>query len=96
MITPHRTAQPWFPKVRPHAPDTIQTPPWHTLSLTGKINQTLWSIGKRFGERDTKFAFKTGMAVALLAAPAFIESTRPTFVDYFGDWALISVNVSLT
>ena len=92
MITPQRTAQPWFPKVRPHAPDTIQTPPWHTLSLTGKINQTLWSIGKRFGERDTKFALKTGMAVALLAAPAFIDSTRPTFVDFFGDWALISVN----
>ena len=92
MITSQRTGQPWFPKVRPHAPDTIQTP-WHTLTFMGRVNQTLWSIGKRMNERDTKFAIKAGMATAILAAPAFIDSTRSTFVDFFGDWALISVGV---
>ena len=43
-------------------------------------------------ERDTKFAIKAGMATAILASPAFIDSTRPTFVAFFGDWALISVS----
>ena len=38
-----------------------------------------------------KYAFKAGMATAMLAAPAFFESTRPVFVDYRGEWALISV-----
>jgi hypothetical protein len=47
-------------------------------------------------ERDTKFAIKAGMATAVLAAPAFIDSTRSTFVDFFGDWALISVGVFFT
>ena len=92
MIRSPRTAQPWFPKVRPHAPDTIQTPSWDSLTLTGKIDRTAWQIGKRLTERDTKFAIKAGMAAAILASPAFIESTRSTFLTFFGDWALISAS----
>src|SRR5258705_513764 len=87
-----RTAKPWFPKVLPHAPDTIQTPPWDNLTLMGKIDRTVWLVGKRLNERDTKFAIKAGMATAILATPAFIDSTRQTFVEFFGDWALISVS----
>lgn len=44
-------------------------------------------------ERDIKFALKAGMATAILAAPAFFDVTRPIFVDYWGDWALISVGL---
>lgn len=40
-----------------------------------------------------KYAFKAGMATAMLAAPAFFKSTRPTFVEYRGEWALISVSI---
>lgn len=32
------------------------------------------------------------MALAILAAPAFFESTRPVFTEYRGEWALISVS----
>jgi len=93
MITGNqRTPQPWFPEVLPHAPDTIQTPSWDSLSLMGKIDRTVWLIGKRLTERDTKYAIKAGMATAILASPAFIDATRTTFVKYFGDWALISVS----
>jgi hypothetical protein len=35
------------------------------------------------------------MATALLAAPAFLDSTRPIFLEYWGDWALISVSAVL-
>ena len=38
-----------------------------------------------------KFAVKAGMATAMLAAPAFFDATRPVFVEYRGEWALISV-----
>lgn len=92
MIPRYRVAHPAFPKIRPHAPDTIQTPPRHQLSIIGKLNQSLWSIGKRLKERDTKYAIKVGMATLILAFPAFVEDTRPTFVEYWGDWALISVS----
>ena len=44
-------------------------------------------------DHDIKYAVKTGAAIAILAAPAFFEVTRPTFMEYRGEWALISVGV---
>ncbi|KAF7357929.1 ArAE-2 domain-containing protein [Mycena venus] len=90
IIPAHRRTHPSFPKVRPHAPNTIQTPAWDRLTWIGRIKQSLWTIGKRLTENDTKYAVKAGMATALLAAPAFFDATRPIFVDLWGDWALIS------
>ncbi len=55
------------------------------------MKQGLWAFGTRMTERDAKFAVKTGMATALLSAPAFFDATRPIFLEYYGDWALISV-----
>ncbi|KAH9170931.1 hypothetical protein EDB89DRAFT_2071384 [Lactarius sanguifluus] len=39
---------------------------------------SLWTFGGRLQDHDVKYAVKTGMATAILAAPAFIEATRPT------------------
>lgn len=91
IIPDIRHPVPSFPKVRPHAPNTIQTPPRNKLPLIGRIKQSVWSFGKRMTERDTKYAFKVGMAIGIMAAPAFFDATRPIFVEYWGDWALISV-----
>ncbi|KAF8161056.1 Fusaric acid resistance protein-like-domain-containing protein [Crassisporium funariophilum] len=96
IIPRHRLVHPSFPKIRPHAPDTIQTPPRHKLTFLGRIKHTLWMIGKRLKERDTKYAIKAGMATSILAFPAFMDSTRPTFVAYWGDWALISFFVVIS
>ncbi|KAJ6538778.1 Fusaric acid resistance protein-like-domain-containing protein [Mycena vulgaris] len=90
IIPAHRHAHPSFPKVRPHAPNTIQTPAWERLTWIGRIKQWVWTIGTRLTESDTKYAVKAGMATALLAAPAFFDRTRPIFVELWGDWALIS------
>ncbi|KAF7335072.1 ArAE-2 domain-containing protein [Mycena venus] len=95
MIPVHRRTHPSFPKVRPHAPNTMQTPAWERLTWIGKIKQHLWTIGRRFTESDIKYAIKAGMATALLAAPAFFETTRPIFLELWGHWALISVNRSI-
>ncbi len=45
--------------------------------------------------RTVKFAFKAGMATALLASPAFFDATRPLFLEYRGEWALISVRLAV-
>lgn len=84
----------YFPKVRPHAPNTVQTPAREELSFIGRLKQTLWAIGDGMRDRKIKYAIKAGMATAILAAPAFFEVTRPIFVEYRGEWALISVRGS--
>lgn len=85
-----------FPKVRPHAPNTMSTPPTAALSFYGRAKQFLWRLGGRVRESDIKYAVKAGMATAMLAAPAFFEVTRPTFMEYRGEWALISFFVVLS
>lgn len=81
-----------FPKVRPHAPDTVQTPSPLGLSAWRRFQLRLWDLGARMRDHDIKYAIKTGAATAVLAAPAFFEVTRPTFMEYRGEWALISVS----
>ncbi|KAK0213314.1 hypothetical protein DFS33DRAFT_1249187 [Desarmillaria ectypa] len=91
-----RRRRPSFPKVRPHAPNTVLTPARSNLNFIGRMKQGLWAIGTRMTERDAKFAVKTGMATALLSAPAFFDATRPIFLEYYGDWALISFFVVIS
>ncbi|KAH9017314.1 Fusaric acid resistance protein-like-domain-containing protein [Lactarius pseudohatsudake] len=85
-----------FPKVRPHAPDTVQTPSRVGLSAWRRFQLSLWTFGGRLQDHDVKYAIKTGMATAILAAPAFIDATRPTFMEYRGEWALISFFVVMS
>lgn len=86
---PHKAVS--FPKVTPHAPNTIQTPGPEHLTFIGRIKQSIWTFGARLQQQDMKHAFKAGMATAILAAPAFFQASRPIFVEYRGEWALISV-----
>jgi hypothetical protein len=37
-----------------------------------------------------RYSFKVGVGTAILAIPAFIDATRPLFVRWRGEWALIS------
>lgn len=90
IIPRDRRKKPMFPKVTPHAPNTMQTPS-RDLSIVGRANRILWIVGARLRKRDIKYAFKAGMGTAALAAPAFFDSTRPVFMAYRGEWALISV-----
>ncbi|KAJ3563310.1 hypothetical protein NP233_g9021 [Leucocoprinus birnbaumii] len=96
LVPEHRVAHPGFPKIKPHAPNTIQTPSRKNLPFIGRVKQTLWAIGDRMKERDIKFALKAGMATAILATPAFFDVTRPFFVQNWGDWALISFFVVIS
>ncbi|KAI0088109.1 Fusaric acid resistance protein-like-domain-containing protein [Irpex rosettiformis] len=90
------TQLPKFPKVKPHAPNTKQTPSPAELSFRDRVGRTIWSIGAKLRENNSKFAIKAGMATAMLAAPAFFETTRPIFNEYRGEWALISFFVVIS
>ncbi|EIN11240.1 hypothetical protein PUNSTDRAFT_61905 [Punctularia strigosozonata HHB-11173 SS5] len=85
-----------FPKVRPHAPNTKQTPARADLPFWGRVKQAVWAAGSRLRENDAKYGVKTGLATAMLAAPAFFEATRPVFLEYRGEWALISFFVVMS
>ncbi|KAG8732825.1 hypothetical protein FRC11_010722 [Ceratobasidium sp. 423] len=87
---------PLFPKVKPHAPNTALRLPRTELSTWGQIKQSIWALGQFLRQPEIKYSIKSGMAVAILAAPAFIESTRETFIEYRGEWALISCFVVLS
>ena len=89
MMGKHK--KPSFPKIRPHAPNTIHMPHRSKLPFLGRLKQMLWAFGERIQERDMKYAFKAGMGMAILAAPAFFDTTRDIFLEYKGEWALISV-----
>ncbi|KAI0929858.1 hypothetical protein AcV5_006710 [Taiwanofungus camphoratus] len=89
-------AQGFFPKIKPHAPNTTLTPARSNLSYSGRVKQSIWALGARLKEQDIKYAIKVGMATALLASPAFFDSTRPMFIHYRGEWALISFFVVIS
>ncbi|CAO1636073.1 unnamed protein product [Parajaminaea phylloscopi] len=77
-----------------HALDTAQTP--RAVTWRHRWSRWLWSVGQFLRQRDVKFAIKAGFGCALLASPAFIHSTRPTFRQYQGQWALVSFMVVLS
>ncbi|KAF9227087.1 hypothetical protein BS17DRAFT_861039 [Gyrodon lividus] len=79
-----------FPKVQPHAPNTMQTPDRSNLTFTERLLRSLWDLGDRLRDRNIKYALKVGMSTAMLAAPAFFDATRPVFTEYRGEWALMS------
>ena len=83
-----------FPKVRPHAPNTVQTPDRSNLSFIGRLKRLIWDLGDKLKDHNIKYAFKVGMSTAMLAAPAFVNATRHIFTEYRGEWALVSVGFS--
>ncbi|KAK0521272.1 hypothetical protein OC834_006724 [Tilletia horrida] len=83
-----------FPSSRRHQLDTAQTPKAQTFRQ--KVQRIVWTVGELLRQPDTKFAIKTGLGAAALAAPAFISATRPLFTEYQGQWALVSFMVVLS
>ncbi|WVQ72128.1 hypothetical protein IAR50_001673 [Cryptococcus sp. DSM 104548] len=89
-IDPSRLQPPLYPKNGRDSASPIVVPSMTSLSWFGKIKQVFWAIGERLRQPDAKYAIKTGMGGAMLAAPAFTEVGRPIFLRYRGEWALIA------
>jgi hypothetical protein len=85
-----------FLTIYPTAPDSQKLPPLSSLSWWGRVKQVCWVMGQHLRAPDKLYAIKTGIGIAILAAPGFFEMTRPIFTEYRGEWALISVGLTNT
>jgi hypothetical protein len=74
----------------------MQTPAPSTLGRYGRLQRRIWDGLNRLKEGDLRYSLKVGVPIAILAAPAFIDATRPIFVDWRGEWALISVSETVS
>lgn len=55
----------------------------------------LWTMLRTYKQTEIRFAMKVGIGAALLALPAMIDSTRPVFIEWRMEWALLSFFVIL-
>nr|XP_018261601.1 uncharacterized protein I303_06041 [Kwoniella dejecticola CBS 10117]OBR83759.1 hypothetical protein I303_06041 [Kwoniella dejecticola CBS 10117] len=89
-IDPSKLQPPPFPKNRNDSTGSVLTPDRRYLNAWGKTKQAFWRFGERLREPDMRYAIKTGLGGAILAAPAYTEAGRPFFLQYRGEWALIA------
>ncbi|KAI1317808.1 hypothetical protein EDD11_007830 [Mortierella claussenii] len=85
-----RRKQRLFPKPNIHnKANTLQTPTPSTFSQ--KWSTRLWKFLHIFRSFQVKYAAKAAISTMILLIPAFVDWTRPYFVQYRGEWALISM-----
>ncbi|GJJ77427.1 hypothetical protein EMPS_09786 [Entomortierella parvispora] len=86
----HRRKQRLFPKPNIHnKTNTLHTP---TPSTTiQRWSTRLWKFLHVFRSFKFKYALKAALSAVVLLIPAFVDWTRPYFVQYRGEWALISM-----
>ncbi|KAG0365664.1 hypothetical protein BGZ54_006317 [Gamsiella multidivaricata] len=79
-----------FPKPNIHnKANTLQTPVPSTF--TQRWSTRLWKFLHLFRSFQVKYAVKAAFSTIVLLIPAFVDLTRPYFVQYRGEWALISM-----
>ncbi|KAK4685629.1 hypothetical protein P7C73_g4513, partial [Tremellales sp. Uapishka_1] len=89
-IDPSNLQPSLFPSNPKHTPGTLLTPQVQSLTGWERTKQLFWRVGARMRQPDIRYAVKVGVASAMLAAPAYTEVGRPIFLEYRGEWALIS------
>ncbi|OCF31531.1 hypothetical protein I316_06730 [Kwoniella heveanensis BCC8398] len=89
-IDPSALQPPPFPITRRDSSGSVLTREQRLVTVWGRIKQAFWRLGSRLGEPDMRYAIKTGLGGAILAAPAYTEAGRPLFLHYRGEWALIA------
>ncbi|KAF8934280.1 hypothetical protein BGZ47_010436 [Haplosporangium gracile] len=79
-----------FPKPNLHnKTDTLHTP--RPSTFLQKWSTRLWKFLHIFRSFQVKYAAKAAFSTMVLLIPAFVDWTRPYFVQYRGEWALISM-----
>ncbi|KAF9963620.1 hypothetical protein BGZ70_007299 [Mortierella alpina] len=81
-----------FPKPNIHnTSNTLQTPMPSTF--VQRWSTRIWKFLHRFRSFQVKYAAKTAFSAMIMLVPAFVDWTRPYFVQYRGEWAIISMLV---
>nr|XP_031864022.1 uncharacterized protein CI109_000666 [Kwoniella shandongensis]KAA5531094.1 hypothetical protein CI109_000666 [Kwoniella shandongensis] len=89
-IDPSNLQPPLFPRSKRDSAGAVLGPEQRLKSRWGRMKQAFWAIGTRLRQPDMRYAIKTGLGGAMLAAPAYTEWGRPIFLQYRGEWALIA------
>ena len=55
-----------------------------------RLGYRIWRSLGVFRRDDTKFAVKVGAGAAIYALPSFLQSTRPLYSHWRGEWGLLS------
>ncbi|RPB29574.1 hypothetical protein L211DRAFT_26091 [Terfezia boudieri ATCC MYA-4762] len=83
-------------------PDMLK-PLTHTKTLPNMeqdqpvpFSYRIWKALKVFRRDDVKFGIKVGGGAAIYALPAFLESTRPIFSHWRGEWGLVSYMIVMS
>jgi hypothetical protein len=79
--------------ISPFGLEGRQTPPTkrpENPPAKERLSYRIWKSLGGFRREDTKFAIKVGTGAALYALPAFLESTRPFYSHWRGEWGLLS------
>ncbi|KAK8854671.1 hypothetical protein IAR55_003410 [Kwoniella newhampshirensis] len=89
-IDPSDLQPPLFPRAKRDSAGAVLVPEERMNSTWGRLKQRFWTVGTRLRQPDMRYAIKTGVGGAILAAPAYTEWGRPIFLQYRGEWALIA------
>ncbi|KAF9976229.1 hypothetical protein BGZ73_008936 [Actinomortierella ambigua] len=73
--------------------NTLHTP--RPKTFMQRASTKVWKFLHVFRSFKFKFAVKMACSAVLLLAPAFIDWTRPYFVQYRGEWAVISMTITM-
>lgn len=79
-------------------PSKVASPGYRRIDMAEKeklgriaaFRYRIWKALAIFRRDDTKFAIKVGAGAALYALPSFINSTRPIYQHFRGEWGLLS------
>lgn len=55
-----------------------------------RLRRKIWRFGLAMKKPDVLYAIKAGLGCGVMGAFAFDHRTRPTFVEYSGNWAMLS------
>ncbi|KAL8290329.1 hypothetical protein RQP46_002587 [Phenoliferia psychrophenolica] len=81
-----------FPEIVDGALSSHQLPA-SQLGFLGRLKRGFWHFGWHLKQPNVLFSIKTGTGVSILASAAFIPSLRPIWIEWRGEWALISYMV---
>ncbi|GAA5842723.1 hypothetical protein JCM11251_002333 [Rhodosporidiobolus azoricus] len=94
LKTPRRKYHSVFPEIVDGAISSHQVDASATKhSLVARFKLAFWHFGWHLRQPNVRFAIKTGAGVAILSSAAFIPRLRPIWLEWRGEWSLISYYV---
>ncbi|GAA6026876.1 hypothetical protein JCM8097_005927 [Rhodosporidiobolus ruineniae] len=92
MKTPRKKHHSVFPELidgaLSHLPSSSASLARH--SLIARLKLSFWHLLYHLRQPNVLFAIKTGAGVAILASAAFIPRLRPIWLEWRGEWSLVS------